>query len=61
MELDAITSEDSVDIDAESTRITTSAISIGLKLSNIVGITESYPFAAISILSENRRPKPPRK
>ena len=28
---------------------------------SMVGITESKPFAAISILSENSRPKPPRK
>lgn len=61
VELEAITRDDSVDIDADSTRITTSAISSGLKPESIVGIIESYPFAATSISSENRRPKPPRK
>ena len=41
VELDAITSEESVDIEAESTRITTSAISAGLKFCSMVGIIES--------------------
>ena len=58
---DAITSDESVDIDADKTRITTSAISIGLNPESIVGIIESYPLAATSISSEKRRPNPPRK
>ena len=33
----------------------------GCKFSSIVGMIESYPLAAISILSEKRRPKPPKK
>ena len=61
VELDAITSDESVDIDADKTRITTSAISIGLNPESIVGIIESYPLAATSISSEKRRPNQPRK
>ena len=61
VELDARTRDDSVDMDAASTRMTASAISDGLRFSSIVGTIESYPFAAMSILSANTRPKPPRK
>ena len=49
VELDAITRDDSVDMEADSTRITTKAISIGESPDSIVGITESNPFAAMSI------------
>ena len=41
VELDAITREESVDMDAESTRITTNAIRPGPKFCNMVGMTES--------------------
>lgn len=37
VELEAITSDESVDIEADNTRITTNAISAGLKLESIVG------------------------
>ena len=43
-ELEAITSDESVDIEADNTRITTNAISAGLKLESIVGIIESKPL-----------------
>ena len=49
---EAITSEESVDIDAERTRITTSAISGAESSLSIVGMIESNPFALTSILSE---------
>ena len=61
VELEAMTKEDKVDIEADNTRITTRAINKGCKFSSIVGMIESYPLAAISILSEKRRPKPPKK
>ena len=61
VELDAKTREESVDMEAESTRMTTTAIRIVGSPDSIVGTTESYPLAAISILSSNSRPKPPRK
>ena len=61
VELEAITSDESVDIEADNTRITTNAISAGLKLESIVGIIESKPLALTSIWSENNLPKPPRK
>lgn len=41
VELEAMTSEDKVDIEADKTRITTNAISNGCKFSSIVGIMES--------------------
>ena len=41
VELDASTSDDSVDIDADSTRITTTPISAGERFSSIVGTMES--------------------
>ena len=56
-----MTKEDKVDIEADNTRITTRAINKGCKFSSIVGMIESYPLVAISILSEKRRPKPPKK
>ena len=49
VELDAITREDSVDMEADRTRITTSAIRIGDRLDSMVGMTESKPFASMSI------------
>ena len=61
VELEVRTSEDRVDMEAESTRMTTTPIRMSGRPESMVGTTESYPFAAISILSENRRPKPPRK
>ena len=61
VELEAITSEESVDMEADSTRITTRAISSGDRPDSMAGIMASYPSVATSTLSENRRPKPPRK
>ena len=58
---EVITSEDHVDLDALSTRITVSAMIPGCSPDNIVGTIESKPFAAISISSENSLPNPPRK
>ncbi len=61
VELDAMTRELRVDMEAESTKITTRAISTGPRFCSIVGITESKPPEAMSIWSENSLPKPPRK
>ena len=61
VELEVRTSEDSVDIDAESTRMTTIAIRRSGSPESMVGMTESNPFALMSIWSENSLPKPPRK
>ena len=66
VELEASTRLDRVDIDAESTRITTMAMRMSGRPESIVGITASYPptgmpLAATSMRSENSRPKPPRK
>ena len=61
VELEASTREDRVDMDADSTRITTTAIRIAGRPDSMVGMTESYPPTAMSIRSENSRPKPPRK
>ena len=52
---------ESVDIDADKTKITTSAIIPSDRPLNIVGIIESKPFAAMSTWSENNLPKPPKK
>ena len=49
VELDAITSEDNVDIEADNTKITTKAISTDGSPDNMVGIIESKPFASTSI------------
>ena len=49
VELDVSTSDASVDMDAESTRITTSAISTGESPDSMVGIMESNPLASMSI------------
>ncbi len=48
VELDAITSDESVDIDADKTKITTNAIMPSVKPESIVGIIESNPFALMS-------------
>ena len=57
VELEVRTSEDRVDMEAESTRMTTTPIRMSGSPESIVGMTESKPFAAMSILSENRRPR----
>ena len=49
VELEAITKEERVDMEAERTNMTTRAINIGLNPESIVGIMESNPFAAMSI------------
>ncbi len=49
VELDAITKLDKVDIDADKTKITTSAIIPAESPESIVGIIESKPFVAMSI------------
>ena len=59
--LEAITREDRVDMEADSTRITTREISRGESPDNIMGIMESYPSATTFTWSENNLPKPPRK
>ena len=51
VELEAMTKEDNVDIEADSTRITTRAISRGDRPESMVGMMESNPFAATSIWS----------
>ena len=61
VEEEVSTREESVDMEADRTRITTSAIRMAGRLDSIVGMMESNPPLARSILSENRRPKPPRK
>ena len=47
VELDAITRDDSVDMDAESTSSTTRAMSMSGSPDTIAGIIESYPSASI--------------
>ena len=61
VELDVSTSEDSVDIDAERTRITTIPISISGSDSSIFGIIPSEPICVSSSSDTNILPKPPRK
>ena len=61
VELEASTREDRVDMEAESTRMTTTAMSTSDSPESMVGMMESYPLAATSIWSEKSRPKPPRK
>ena len=61
VDAETITKLESVDIDADKTKITTSAIMPSDRPLNIVGIIESKPFAAMSTWSENNLPKPPRK
>ena len=48
VELDAITSEESVDMDADNTSRTTRPISASESPDSIVGIIESNPFATTS-------------
>ena len=66
VEEDVSTREDSVDMEAESTRMITTAIRNGDRDCSIVGMTLSKPPAgfpppAAPSSSENSRPKPPRK
>ena len=49
VELEAMTSEESVDIEAESTNMTISAIIPSERPESIVGIIESKPLALMSI------------
>ena len=53
------TSDERVDIDAESTKTITIAITIGARLEIIVGIMLSNPF--IFSVETKSLPKPPRK
>ena len=59
VELEVRTRDESVDMDAERTRITTIPIRISGSPESIVGMTASKPF--LSTLTSKRRPKPPRK
>ena len=64
VEAEVSTREDSVDMEADSTRITTMAITISGSPSSMVGMMLSYfgaPPAAYSIVSPYSLPKPPRK
>ena len=64
VEEEAMTREDRVDMEAERTSTTVRAMRISGRLESMEGITESnstLPLAPMVILSENRRPKPPRK
>ena len=61
VELEAITSEDRVDMDADNTKITTRAMSSGERFDNMVGMMASYPWVVTSTRPLKRRPKPPRK
>lgn len=61
VELEAMTREDRVDMEADNTRMTTRPINAGERLEIIAGMMASYPSEAISTLSEYKRPKPPRK
>ncbi len=61
VELDVSTSDDSVDIDAERTRMTTIPISISGSDSSILGIIPSEPICVSSSSDTNILPKPPRK
>ena len=49
VELEAITNDESVDIEAERTNMTISAIMPSERPESIVGMIESKPFAFISI------------
>ena len=59
VEEEAITSEDRVDMDADSTRMTTTAIRRGGSPDSICGMIASKPSLATS--TSNSLPKPPRK
>lgn len=61
VELEAITRDESVDIEAERTRSTTSPIRTSGRYEIIVGIIASNPSASTFIWSENNLPKPPKK
>ena len=55
------TREESVDIEAERTRMSTMAISISGSFESIEGMMLSKPFAATCSLVAKSLPKPPRK
>ena len=68
VELDVSTNDESVDIEAESTRTITIAISMSGRVESIAGIIESKSgtpglsgFHLISGDEAYKRPKPPRK
>ena len=61
VELDASTSDESVDIDAESTRMSTTAMSVSPSPESMVGTMLSKPSAATLSGVLNSRPNPPRK
>ena len=60
------TREDRVDMEAESTRMMTMAISTSGRLDSMAGTMESYTMAPLALYwmagsPANSRPKPPRK
>ena len=64
VEDDVRTSDDSVDMEAESTSTITMPMSRSGNVESMVGMIESYtgcPFAPISTCPEYKRPKPPKK
>ena len=61
VELEVRTREERVDMEAESTRITTTAMRRVGRPESMAGITASKPSAAMSTRSPKSRPKPPRK
>ena len=61
VELEASTRDDSVDMEAESTRMTTTATITSGRPESMAGMMASYPSAATSTRSPKSRPKPPRK
>ena len=61
VEPEVSTSEDRVDIDADSTRIRTTPIRISGRPESMVGMMLSIPFDCTSCSVVNRCPKPPRK
>ena len=61
VEEDVSTSEESVDMEAESTRMTTTEIRKGERPESMVGMIASNPWETTSTWSANRRPNPPRK
>ena len=61
VELDAITSDERVDMDADSTSSTTRPIRASGRYDIIVGIMASKPSASMFTESEKSLPNPPRK
>ena len=61
VELEVSTRELRVDMEAESTRITTTAIRVAGRPESMAGMMASKPSAATSTRSWNSRPNPPRK